>query len=83
MQLVSFTFPITDNKTISFGMTPLYRTDMIIHEEGLSYLGADQFSQVLEINPGCTDDYDWLDSCPLSFNTSYSFSGGISEIYLS
>ena len=83
MQLVSFAFPITDNKTISFGMTPLYRTDMIIHEEGLSYLGADQFSQVLEINPGCTADYDWLDSCPLSFNTSYSFSGGISEIYLS
>ena len=66
------TFPFNDTKAFSFGMNPLFRSDIKIEEDGYEYIPA----SILPIPEGSDSPN------PLAFNSSYSFSGGISEAFI-
>ena len=65
-KMFSFTFPIGDSKMCAFGMNPLIRSEFNLSEETYSTIGADESPT----------------GNPIAFLTDYSFSGGISEIFL-
>ena len=65
------TFPFNDTKAISFGMNPLFRSDIKINEDSYEYIPASMLPVDDEAPPN-----------PLAYNSSYSFSGGISEAFL-
>ncbi len=64
-QMFSFMFPVGENKVFSFGMNPMYRSDIVLTEQSLNFIGADN-SPTGE---------------PLAFRTTYDFSGGVSEFF--
>ena len=65
-KMLSFTFPVDENKICGFGMNPLFRTDMDIIESDYKKIGADQSPT----------------GSPIAYKTDYSFKGGISEFFI-
>ena len=66
------TFPINKTNAFSFGMNPLFRSDIQINEDEYEYIPSDMLF-LLEGYP----------QNPLSYKSNYSFSGGPSEAFLS
>lgn len=65
-RMISFSFPVKKNSVVAMGMNPLFRSDLTIEEQEYSFI----------------EDYNSPTENPLAFNTSYDFSGGMSEFFI-
>ena len=68
----SFIFPATNKIAFSFGMNPVFRSDMTINENEYNFIGANE----------STEDYDndgFYDA--FAYKTDYLINGGISEFH--
>ena len=74
-QLLFFSIPLSLTKSISFGLKPLYRSELEIYDENYTYIGADIISPLVNINSG-------INQGPMSYISSFDLDGGISELFI-
>ena len=65
-KMLSFSFPIGNNKAVSLGMNPLLRSNITVSELDYVFIPAQNSPT----------------GNPLAYNTDYSFKGGISEFFV-
>ena len=76
-QLLFFSIPIKDDKSISFGMKPLYRSDINVNDDEYFYIGSDELSPLVNLNNNLNFNG------PLRYKTSFNLDGGLSEFFMS
>ena len=76
-QLFFFNIPIKDDKSISFGMKPLYRSDVNIMDDEYFYIGSDDLSPLVNSNNNLGFNG------PIRYKTSFNLNGGLSEFFTS
>jgi len=76
-QLLFLSIPLSMTKSISFGMKPLYRSDINVYEDEYINIGADVLSPLVNFDEGIG-----LHS-PMRYKSSFNLDGGISELFLS
>ena len=75
-ELFFISFPISKSKSFSFGMKPIYRSDIEIIEDNYTYIGADELSPLINISNNLN-----LQG-PMRYISSFDFKGGLSELFL-
>jgi hypothetical protein len=65
-KMLSFSFPVGDNKAVSLGMNPLLRSNITVSEPDYVFIPSQNSPT----------------GGPLAYNTDYSFKGGISEFFI-
>ena len=65
-KMLSFSFPVGNNKAVSLGMNPLLRSNITVSELDYVFIPAQNSPT----------------GNPLAYNTDYSFKGGISEFFV-
>ena len=65
-KMLSFSFPVGNNKAVSLGMNPLLRTNISVSELDYVFIPAQNSPT----------------GNPLAYNTDYSFKGGVSEFFI-
>ena len=74
-ELFFISFPISRSKSFSFGMKPIYRSDIEIIEDNYTYIGADELSPLINISNNLN-----LQG-PMRYISSFDFNGGLSELF--
>ena len=70
----SFIFPMNNRFSFSFGMNPVFRSELSVKENDYNFVGADE----------STEDYDDDGTYdPFAYKTDYDILGGISEFHTS
>ena len=75
-ELFFVSFPISSSKSFSFGLKPIYRSDIKIIENNYTYIGADELSPL--INNSNTLDLQG----PMRYISNFDFNGGLSELFI-
>jgi len=75
-ELFFISFPISRSKSFSFGMKPVYRSDIKIIEDNYTYIGADELSPLINISNTLN-----LQG-PMQYISSFDFNGGLSELFV-
>jgi len=65
-KMLSFSFPVGNNKAVSLGMNPLLRSNITVSELDYVFIPAQNSPT----------------GNPLAYNTDYSFKGGVSEFFV-
>ena len=65
-KMLSFSFPLGNNKAVSLGMNPLLRSNITVSELDYVFIPAQNSPT----------------GNPLAYNTDYSFKGGVSEFFI-
>ena len=76
-QLLFFSVPISESKSFSFGMKPLYRSDLKVFEEDYTYISANEISPLVGLNYGSSIQG------PMRYISNFDLNGGISEAFIS
>ena len=75
-QLLFFSMPLSKSKSFSFGMKPLYRSNLKVYEEEYTYISANEISPLVGINLGSSIQG------PMRYISNFDLSGGISEAFI-
>ena len=76
-QLLFFSIPLKNNKSVSFGMRPLYRSDINVNDDEYFYIGSDELSPLVNLNNNLNFNG------PIRYKSSFNLDGGLSEFITS